>query len=276
MVSEWKIKLVEELAEKMKKAKTIAIANFGRIPSKQFQEIRKDLRGKAEIKVVKKRLLKKALEKAKLEKLIDCMAQQPAIIFSNLDPFELFREIKARRAKIPAKPGMVATSDIIVPAGGTGLPPGPAIGDLQAAGIPAKIEKGQIIVIKDTVVAKAGDVITERIANALQKLGIMPFEIGLEITGAYSEGVVFSRDVLDVSIEKIRKDFERASQEAFNLAFNVNYPVREVVELKLCEASQLALNLALNIDWISKETIEHLISKAHAHASILSSLVGGG
>jgi len=276
VVKEIKAKMVEEIAKKIKGAKTVAIANIGRIPSKQFQEIRKGLRGKAEIKVVKKRMLIRALEKANLKELTEKMADQPALIISELNPFELFREMKARRSPMPAKPGMIAEKDIVVPAGGTGLPPGPAIGDLQMAGIPAKIEKGQIVVLKEKVVTKAGEEVTPAVANALNKIGITPFEVGLEITGAWEAGLIFGRDVLDIDYDRIRNDIASASESAFNLAYHAGYPVKEVIEVKLTEASGKAMNLALNIDWVSKDTIKQIISKAHAHALALNARVGGG
>lgn len=275
MVKESKIKLVEELSKKLRNAKTVAIADIGRIPSRQFQLIRKALRGKAEIKVVKKRLLAKALEKSGLSSLLEHMANQPAVIISNLDPFELFKEVKAQKSPMPAKPGMIAERDIVVPAGGTGLPPGPVIGELQMAGIPAKIEKGQIVVTKDTVVVKAGEEVSREVANALNKIGITPFEIGLEITGAWESGIIFPREVLDIDYEKIKKNLEEAVSSAFALAYNINYPVKEVLEIKVREAFNFAKSLALNINWISKETLKDLVMKAHAHAVALNNLVGG-
>jgi len=275
VVKEEKIRLVEELAKKMEKAKTVAIADIGRIPSRQFQEIRKALRGEAEIKVVKKRLLIRALKKAKLDKLKETMAEKPAVILANVDPFELFKKVKSLRTPMAAKPGMVAERDIVVPEGGTGLPPGPAIGELQAAGIPAKIEKGQIVVIKETVVAKAGEIVTPKVANALNKLGITPFEVGLEITGALEGNILFPREVLDIDYGKVRRDIETAGKEAFALAYSINFPVKEVIEMRLKEAALHAKSLALAAEWVTGETLRELLAKAHAHATALNARVGG-
>ncbi len=274
MAKEWKKGFVEGLSQRMKGSGVVGIADVGRLPSKQMQAIRRGLRGKAEIKVVKRSLLKRALEMAGLELLTNYVAQQPALITSELDAFELFREVKNMRSQAPAKPGMTATRDVVIKQGGTGLPPGPAIGDLQAAGIPARIEKGQIVVSKDHVILKAGDVVTPEISNALAKLDMKPFELGLEVTAILDRGVLFERDVLDIDIEEFRNRFATASAEAFALAKNTGYPVKEVLGIILSEMAMQAKSLALFIDWVSGETVKEILSKANAQALSLKK-VGG-
>jgi len=54
--SEENDRVIKELQEKVRSSKSVAIVGIGRVPAKQFQQIRKSLRGKAEIKVVKKTL----------------------------------------------------------------------------------------------------------------------------------------------------------------------------------------------------------------------------
>ena len=45
-VPEYKIKIVADLADKMKKSRTVLIASTRGLPSSQFHEIKKNLRGK--------------------------------------------------------------------------------------------------------------------------------------------------------------------------------------------------------------------------------------
>ena len=56
-----KKKLVKLLAEKMKKSKTVLIASTKNLPSSQFHLIKKNLRGKAEIKVARKSIVDRAI-----------------------------------------------------------------------------------------------------------------------------------------------------------------------------------------------------------------------
>lgn len=274
MVKDYKKKFVDEIVKSLKSAKVVGIADVGRLPSKQMQIVRQGLRGKATVKMIKRSLLEKALKGAGLEPMMKHIAQKPVLIISDLEAFDLFREIKTMRSPSPAKPGMIALNDVLVKKGGTGLPPGPAIGDLQNAGIPAKIEKGQIVVSKDHIILKAGDTVTHKIANALAKLDMKPFELGLEMTAILDGGLLFERDVLDVDVEEIRSRFVTAYGQALALAKNTGYPVKEVLEMLLGEVAVKARSLALAIDWVSKETISEVLSKANAHALSLEKIGG--
>lgn len=276
MVKEYKLEFVKELAGKLKSAKTLCIADIGRLPSKQMQAVRRGLRGKADVLMVKRALLKRALEEADLNEMIEHIAQSPVIIIGEEDAFSVFRILKNSRSPAQAKPGMVADEDILVKKGGTGLPPGPVIGDLQSAGIPAKIEKGQIVVIKNHVITKAGEKITPKVATALVKLDLKPFMLGLETTAILEGGIIFKRDVLDVDIDAIVSQMGQASSNAFSLAYTTGYPVKEALEMRLRDAFGEVMSLALNTDWISKETIKEILSKASAHALSLNNTIGGG
>ncbi len=270
MVKEWKVKLANELRELAKKHRVVGIADITGLPSNLMHKIRAKLRGKVFIKVAKKNIIRKAFEGTEFEKLIKHLEGQPALIFADYDAFEVFRDIDKLKEPAPIKAGQVAPKDIVVPAGGTGLPPGPAIGELQKAGIPAKIEKGQIAVLKDTVVAKAGEVVKPEVAAALNLLGIYPVEKGLEVIAIYQEGLVFTRDVLAVDVEKIKGMLSDAFSYAFNLAYHIDWFTKEIAELKLSDAFTKALSLALELEWEAPETLEYLISKAHAQALMLS------
>lgn len=276
MVKDYKVRFVGDLAGRLKDAKTLGMADVGRIPSKQIQVIRRELRGKAELFKVKKSLLKLALEKAGLEEMLDHVSRSPIVIIGEEDAFSLFRDLKNLKSASQAKPGMVADEDIVVRKGGTGLPPGQAIGDLQMAGIPAKIEKGQIGIIKDHVVTKAGEEVTPKVAKALATLDMKPFELGLEVTAILEGGLIFKKDVLDVDLDTVTSQMGRASSDAFSLAYATGYPVREVLELRLREAGGEGLSLALGVDWISEETIKEILARASAHALSLNNRVGGG
>jgi large subunit ribosomal protein L10 len=275
MIKDWKHKFVDTFSASLKSAKVVGIADVGRLPSKHMQVVRRGLRGKATVKMVKRTLLKKALENAGLERMTRYIAQQPVLIISDLDAFSLFREIKSLRRPAPAKPGMVNSTDIVVKKGGTGLPPGPAIGDLQNVGIPARIEKGQIVVSKEHVILKAGDAVTQEIANALAKLDMKPFELGLEVTAILDGGLLFEREVLDVDVNEVSSRFVTGFGQALALAKTTGYPVKEVLEVLFAEIALQAKSLALKLDWVSKETIKEIVSKANAYALSLEGKIGG-
>jgi len=274
MVQEWKKKLAKDLAEEIKKYKVVGIADIYKLPSSQYQEIKHKLKNKAKIKVIKKRILMKAFELAGLPEKAKELVEKSIItglILSNENPFKLYKIAESNKSLTFAKAGDVAPHDIVVPEGDTGLPPGPIIGELKAAGIKARIQGNSIVVQEDSLVVKKGDVINEQVANILMKLNIKPIEIGININAAIENGIVYDRDVLAVDEEKYMQDIINAVQQAFNLAYNADYPAKDVMEIKIINAVQQAFNLAYNADYPAKDVMEMLLNKAQSKAYALAS-----
>src|SRR3989344_6785945 len=145
---------VHQFIKLIKEYPIIAAVNMENLPAKQLQNMRSTLRGKVEILMTKRRLLKLAIEHAKkdkpgIEKLE--LKGMPALLFTKENPFTLFRTLKKNKSKAPARGGQKAPSNIIVPAGPTTFLPGPVIGELGALGIKSKVDQGKIAIVQDTV-----------------------------------------------------------------------------------------------------------------------------
>ena len=275
-VAPWKEKVVADLEVLVKKHPVIAVSNIKGLPAAQFQEIRAKLRGKAVIKVAKLNLLKLAFENAGvkgIEQLEGHIDGPTAIIFSDIDPFRLFNFLKKNKSKAPARAGQTAPIDLVVPKGDTGLPPGPALGELKAAGINARIDGGSIKVMKDSVVAKEGEIISMDGAAALTKLGLKPMEIGMSLEVALENGMIFTSEIMDVSEEETIANIQTAYLNGFNLAFNAGYFMKENIEIFLQKAFSEARNLGVEANILDKGIIEHLLAKGQLHAMALSPLV---
>ena len=183
-VADWKKEKVAELEDLTKDHEIIGIVNLADIPAPQLQTMRKSLYGKAVIKMSRKNFIKLALENAdneNLKGLVDYIDGQPAMVFTETNPFKLFKILEDSKTEAPAKAGSIAPADIVVPAGDTSFPPGPILGELQQAGIPAKIDKGKIVVTDDAVVVEEGDEISKDVADILTKLEIHPMEVGIDL-----------------------------------------------------------------------------------------------
>ena len=179
---------VHEVSELIKNSSTIGIVELRNLPDRQLQKIKKALRGNATFKVLKNTLIKKAFEKAGIAReLIEKLDGPTAVIFTNMNPFKLYKMIKQNKGKAAAKPGQTAPFDIIVPAGETSLPPGPALSELKAGGIDARIQNGKVVVGKESVVAKQGERVSPNAAKALQQLGIEPIEVGMSVSAVWEE-----------------------------------------------------------------------------------------
>jgi len=181
-VPESKLKLVKELVELIKNKKTILIASIKNLPASQLQEISKNLRGKALIKIPKKNLIYRAIDDSKDEEIKSIknhIKEDTAILFSELESFDLAHELIKSKSPAKAKPGQEAPENVEVDAGPTELMPGPAISELGALGIQIQIEKGKITIKEPRVIVKKGEKISENAANIMGKLDIKPFSVGL-------------------------------------------------------------------------------------------------
>ncbi len=276
MVSEKKKQTAKEVKELMHKHKVIGILDMHKLPAKQLYEMRKKLKGHANIRVVKKRVIKIALADAKLEgleQLTEKMQREPGLLFTNENPFRLAAMLNESKSIAPAKPGDIAPHDIEIKAGPTSLPVGPAIGELQRLKIPAGVEGDKIVVKKDTVIVKAGEVIQKPIAEVLAKLGIEPMEIGLNLIAAWENGIIYGKDVLSIPPSKYMEDLKLAHSRAFSLAFSINYVTKQNIPMFLSKAHREALSLADSAGIILPETITGLFAKAKAQHDALEEKV---
>lgn len=249
-VSDAKKKLVKELSELIKNKKTILIASIKNLPASQFQEIGKKLRSKAIIKVPKKNLIFKAIDSSgneEVKKLREQIKENVAVLFSEMDCFELAEELIKNKSPSKAKAGQEATEDIEVQAGPTDLVPGPAISELGALGIQIQIEKGKINIKEQKVIVKKGEKISSVAVGIMDKLGIKPFSMGFIPLCAF-----------DTKEEK--------------LYLNIKIDKKGTLE-ELKSAFGKALSFAVEIGYTCEDTIKFLIRKAGAHEKAIENLV---
>lgn len=265
-----KAQKVSELAKLAKGAKVIAIADLRNLPDKHLQSLRKKLRGRAVIAVAKNSLIERALQQAgKATDSMKGITGPTAIIFTDMDPFKLFKLIKESRGKAAAKPGQLAPFDIIVPAGETALPPGPVLTELKQAGLQAQIQAGKVVISKPSTVAKAGEKISDMAAKALQKLGVEPFEVGMELVSAWEAGTIYPRTVLDVDETAFMANLQGAGRNALALSVSIAYPTRASMPLLIGKAARNAKALALGANIYEKDVIDLILARANAQASAL-------
>jgi len=239
-----KVEAVEKLAEQIKQYPIIGILSLYKTPANALQKIKKELKGKATIKVAKKSILLRAIEKAGKGNLKEFITDYPGLMLANLDPFRLYLFLQKKKTPASAKPGDMPTKDIEVKAGPTDIPPGPAISTLTKVGLPAKVEAGKIAIAKDKVVLKAGEKVSLDLASALQLLKLQPMEIGLNVVAFEENGIVYKKEQLFIDEEKLKNDIQVAIQSAFNLAINSEYPTKETISFLLAKANMQAKSLA--------------------------------
>lgn len=277
-VAAQKQETVKRIADLIKKYPIIGSVNMENLPAAQLQNMRSQLRNKVELLMAKRRIMKFAIEKAKsekpgIEKIEDYLKGMPALLFTEENPFSLFKIIKKNKSKAPAKAGQIAPSDIVVKAGPTPFAPGPVIGELGALGIKTKVDAGKIAILSDAVVCKEGEEISANLAGMLTRLGIKPMEIGLDISAVYEDGNIFTKSVLDIDEDQFIADLEKAASWAFNLSVETAYPTDINKELLIQKAFRDAKALALSENILADAVVEEILAKAERHMLGLKSSI---
>ncbi len=275
-VAAWKKEVVSEITTAMKTHKVVAVVDLHGIPSAQLQMMRQGMRPKAQIIMSRNTLMDIAIDEAAkdrpgLEKLKTLMGGQVAIVATDANPFKLFREMEQTKTAAAAKPGDIAPEDIEVKAGDTPFKPGPIVGELQKVGIPAGIEGGKIVIKKDKVLVKKGDVISPELAAVLPKLEILPMTVGMDLRGAFEDGLIYKKDVLDIPADYYVSQLAAATRGAMGLAVEIAYPAPETVGPIMAKAYRQAVALSVKAALPMKDNIKILLAKAEANMLALAS-----
>ena len=268
-VAEWKKDEVKEIKELIESYDVIGVVDLLNIPARQLQEMRKSLCGNALIRLSKINLINLALEdcnknKENIINLSEHLSGQPALIFTDMNPFRLYKILEDSKTNAPAKAGSVAKDDIVVPKGDTGFQPGPFLGELQQIGANAKIDQGKIVVDKDAVVVEAGEVVSQQVASVLTRLDIKPMEVGIDLHAVFEEGAVYTSDVLAIDEEETIANVQDAFTKAFNLSVFANIPTKDTIATIIQTAQRKATNVAVEAGIVNSGTTDILFALANA------------
>lgn len=267
-----KVDMYNRLIELSQKYKVIAMVKMEKVRATQLMQVRKNFRNEMKIMMIKNNVAKKALAKVKvkgMDKLMEALEEQRAFMFTDMDPFKLYLALDKSKIYLPAKGGDVATDEILVPAGNTGIPPGPVLTEFKEAKVPTKIDSGSVWISEDTVVAKPGDVISHKLASLLGKLGIRPIKAGMSINMALQEGLLYREQDLRIDIEEITRDLLTSFNTALSLAVNASYATKESIEHLLRKAFGNAKALSINSGYTTSETVKEILYGAESKALAL-------
>jgi large subunit ribosomal protein L10 len=249
-IPEEKKEAVKEMVEKVSTSRTVLIASCKGLPGQQFHDIKKKLRDKAEIKVARKNIINRAIdkiEKGAIKNLKDQVKSDIVVIFSGLDPFELSGLLAKNQSERKAKAGDIAPEDLKIDAGPTDLPPGPAISELGSVGLKVAVKDGKLEIMKGAVIARKGEQIKENVASVLGKLNVTPIKVGFAPLVAYdSKEDKFYVDIA-IDVEGTLETLREFIGKSLGFAFGIGYP--------------------------TKETIRHLIAKASTEEKALAGLI---
>jgi large subunit ribosomal protein L10 len=279
-IPESKKRTVDEFAQLMESYPIIGAVNIENLPAPQLQKMREQLRLKnIVLRMTKRRLIKLAVEKVKagkkgIEKLEQNFAGMPAVIFTNENPFKLFKFLQKNKSSAPAKAGQTAPFDIKVNAGPTPFAPGPIIGELGSLKIKTGVEGGKVVVKQDSVVVRKGEKVSQKAAEVLARLGIQPMEVGLDLVAVFEDGEIFTRDLLSVDEAEYISNITKAARWSLNLAVEAAYASKDTVKMLLQKGFRDSRAVALEYGVVADGMVGDLLARASMQAMSLKQELG--
>lgn len=255
--SSWKANYFLKLVKLLEEYPKCFIVGADNVGSKQMQEIRIALRGKAIVLMGKNTMMRKAirghLEKnPELERILPHIKNNVGFVFTNEELTTVRDMLLANKVKAPAKAGALAPLDVTVPAQNTGMGP-EKTSFFQALSIPTKITKGTIEIISDVPLIKAGDRVGLSEATLLNMLKISPFTYGLIVQKVYDSGSVFDPEILDITTEDLQAKFMAGVATVAALSLQIGYPTMASAPHSIANGLKNLLAIAAVTDITFKE-----------------------
>ncbi|XP_051134494.1 60S acidic ribosomal protein P0 [Andrographis paniculata] len=250
-----KIAYDQKLCQLLDEYTQVLVAEADNVGSNQLQNIRKGLRGDSVVLMGKNTMMKRTIrihaEKSgnqAILNLIPLLVGNVGLIFTKGDLKEVSEEVAKYKVGAPARVGLVAPIDVIVPPGNTGLDPSQT-SFFQVLNIPTKINKGTVEIITPVELIKKGDKVGSSEAALLSKLGIRPFSYGLIVRTVYENGSVFSPEVLDMTEEDLIEKFASGVAMVTALSLAISYPTLAAAPHMFINAYKNVLAVAVETDY---------------------------
>ncbi|XP_050385209.1 60S acidic ribosomal protein P0 [Argentina anserina] len=228
--AEKKINYDAKLCKLLEDYGQVLIVAADNVGSNQLQNIRKGLRGDSTVLMGKNTMMKRTIKILSAKtgndtylNLVPLLVGNVGLIFTKGDLKEVSEEVAKYKVGAPARVGLVAPIDVVIPPGNTGLDPSQT-SFFQVLNIPTKINKGTVEIITPVEIIRKGEKVGNSEAALLAKLGIRPFSYGLVVTMVYDNGSVFSPEVLDLTEDDLMLKFASGVSNVTALAMAISYP----------------------------------------------------
>eukprot|EP00928_Gymnodinium_smaydae_P025145 TRINITY_DN2011_c1_g1_i1.p1 TRINITY_DN2011_c1_g1~~TRINITY_DN2011_c1_g1_i1.p1 ORF type:complete len:307 (+),score=93.11 TRINITY_DN2011_c1_g1_i1:122-922(+) len=206
---------------------------------------------------------------AGLDKLRAGIAGNLGFIFATNCTLDDIREVlKKHRKPAAAKSGQVAQTGMSLPAGPTGMDPSQTA-FFQALNIGTKIVKGQIELVSEFPILKPGEKVSPSAAVLLNKLGIKPFEYGMEVEQVFQDGSVFAAAVLDIKDDVLIQKFLAGVANMAAFSREVGLPTEAGLPHAFGNAFRNVAALVADCDFTFKEVekVKQFLADPEAYAA---------
>jgi large subunit ribosomal protein LP0 len=280
---------LEKLVNLFRDYPRVLVIQADHVGSKQFQEIRTSLRGRAEILMGKNTMIRTALrlnmdkeeyEHLRFDKVLDIVKGNIGFVFvKEGDLNDIRTEIVSNRVPAAARAGIVAQCDVFLPAGATGLDPSQT-SFFQALNIATKIVKGQIELVSQVHIIVEGKRVGTSEAVLLKKLSIEPFAFGLQVVQVYDQGSVFDAKVLDLTDDMLTMKFMSGLKNIAAFSRELGVPCEAGAAHAVANGFRNIAALCAEIDFTFSEieTIKEFFADPSKFASlaVAAPAAGGG
>ncbi|CAI9755413.1 unnamed protein product [Fraxinus pennsylvanica] len=253
--AEKKIAYDQKLCQLLDEYTQVLVVAADNVGSNQLQNIRKGLRGDSVVLMGKNTMMKRSVRihaektgNTAILNLIPLLVGNVGLIFTKSDLKEVSEEVAKYKVGAPARVGLVAPVDVVVPPGNTGLDPSQT-SFFQVLNIPTKINKGTVEIITPVELIKKGDKVGSSEAALLAKLGIRPFSYGLVVLSVYDNGSVFSPEVLDLTEDDLIEKFAMGVSMVTSLSLAISYPTLAAAPHMFINAYKNVLAVAVETDY---------------------------
>jgi len=274
-----KEKYFVKLKELIETYPSIFIVNVDNVGSNQMHQIRVSLRGKGVVLMGKNTMVRRALrlilsEMPQFERLLPHVKGNIGFVFTSGDLKDVRTSITANRVQAPARAGALATIDVIVPAGNTGMEPGKT-SFFQALQIPTKIARGTIEIVSDIKVVTAGTRVGSSEATLLNMLNISPFTYGMTVLQIYDSGTVFPPEILDIDEKELIDKFLSGIKTIATIALAIHYPTLVSITHSLVNSYKnlLAVSLATDYTFEGSAKVKEYLENPEAFAALAPAAV---
>lgn len=166
------------------------------------------LTNKGEVTPEGKNYQKQYPTRADLTNLLPHINGKIGFVFSQKSYAEIKSVVEREAVKVPAKPGVVAQCDVIVPAQQTNIDPGKII-EFQRIGMNVKTNKSALEIMKDHKLCNKGDIVSETVSSMCRMLGIIPFEYALKIKKVFINGSIIPEEVINFDMNQVISLFQQ-------------------------------------------------------------------
>jgi len=249
----WKSNYFLKIAQLLEEYPKCFVVNADNVGSKQMQQIRQSLRGKAVILMGKNTMMRKSIrgfmdKNSDLERLLPHIRFNVGFVFLKGDLVEVRDILTQNKVAAPARAGALAPVDVKIPAQATTLGP-EKTSFFQALQIPTKITRGCIEILNEVWLIKVGERVGSSESTLLNMLKISPFSYGLQIEQVYDSGTIFSPKILDITDDDLKTRFLSGVRNIAALSLAIGYPTAASAPHSIANGFKRLLAVAVGTEY---------------------------